>query len=606
MLKRIREQYYSKLTLICVGIVCIFTGSMLFVSNSVLREHEKEEYLLNYEIASNNLSSILSNRISSFMDDFSPLCSDSNKYDAICDFYLHPTKQCAFNEDILQTLSSMCNLDQYCRGVLLLTRNGRLYQYDKNYGSLVQLPLRGTTFLFTPYSPQFITDSQLDSLSNNYEKPAAHVFGLCGTIFSYADRKVNNLGYIIFLYSTDEFSTGISDVRLNSSAISIVSDKKQNVIYSSTGNYKTASTLLSETFTESGLPFNEVKENGNTWYASSNYNSLYRYNCAYFIPQTAISLSQARYMLILFGITACLLSALLYIIAFRFSNRKVQTIRNGMRQISHNHLEYRILQPKGNDEFSQIIRSFNDMCDKLQRYVEKAYIYEINQRKAELYAMQTSINPHFLYNALEQIRVHIMSSNSTDAAQMLLALSKMYRNQSRRDLYISIGQECSQIENILQLYLYIHSNFEYEFDINPSIKKYGIPKNTLQPLVENFFTHGIIPDSENNFLTISAFSVLVNGKKQIEMIVEDNGFTISDEDLKTLQNKLDTPVLSQNEDNGFALSNVNARLKIVFGKDSTLHLSAGKSHQGFRVSFQIPPILPEDLTKQNCSPQDAE
>ena len=110
--------------------------------------------------------------------------------------------------------------------------------------------------------------------------------------------------------------------------------------------------------------------------------------------------------------------------------------------------------PKNDDEFTQIIKSFNRMCDDLQRNVEKAYLYEIAQRKAELYAMQTSINPHFLYNALEQIRVQILKSNSAAASHMLLLLSKMYRNQTRRNLYITIAEECSQSENLINFYMY--------------------------------------------------------------------------------------------------------------------------------------------------------
>ena len=134
------------------------------------------------------------------------------------------------------------------------------------------------------------------------------------------------------------------------------------------------------------------------------------------------------------------------------------------------------------------------MCDDLQRNVEKAYLYEIAQRKAELYAMQTSINPHFLYNALEQIRVQILKSNSAAASHMLLLLSKMYRNQTRRNLYITIAEECSQSENLINFYMYRYGDFEYEFNIHSSIKIYGIPKNTLQPLIENYFVHGFIPD----------------------------------------------------------------------------------------------------------------
>ena len=121
------------------------------------------------------------------------------------------------------------------------------------------------------------------------------------------------------------------------------------------------------------------------------------------------------------------------------------------------------------------------MCDELQHNIEKAYLFEISQKKAELYAMQTSINPHFLYNALEQIRVQITQGKYSDASQMLLLLSKMYRNQTRRTLYVSIGEELNLCENLINLYMYRYGNFDYEFFIGNSLKIYGIPKTHYSP-----------------------------------------------------------------------------------------------------------------------------
>ena len=237
------------------------------------------------------------------------------------------------------------------------------------------------------------------------------------------------------------------------------------------------------------------------------------------------------------------------------------------------------------------------LSNDLQRNVEKAYLYEIAQRKAELYAMQTSINPHFLYNALEQIRVQILKSNSAAASHMLLLLSKMYRNQTRRNLYITIAEECSQSENLINFYMYRYGDFEYEFNIHSSIKIYGIPKNTLQPLIENYFVHGFIPDSDENLLTISAHPVNIQDTLWIEFCVEDNGSSITEEELVLLKEKLAAPVMSRSENNGFALSNVNHRLKLVFGNDSGLVPGVGSDGTGFAVRFRIPAILPEDLQK---------
>ncbi|WP_281550132.1 sensor histidine kinase [Murimonas intestini] len=105
----------------------------------------------------------------------------------------------------------------------------------------------------------------------------------------------------------------------------------------------------------------------------------------------------------------------------------------------------------------------------------------------------------------------------------------------------------------------------------------------------------MVLDRDDNMLTISIQSVRKDDKDWLEFSIEDNGASITPEELKTLEEKLSQPVLSRDEDNGFALSNVNSRLKLVFGEESRLHPQVGSQGKGFRIVFAIPPVLPEDL-----------
>lgn len=169
----------------------------------------------------------------------------------------------------------------------------------------------------------------------------------------------------------------------------------------------------------------------------------------------------------------------------------------------------------------------------------------------------------------------------------------MYRYQTRRNLFISIAEECAQTENLINLYSYRISDCEYEILADAGAKKYGIPKNILQPLVENSFVHGFSPEQENALITVTA--VFPEGAEQIRFTVEDNGRSVTQEGLEQIREKLRQPVMNRDEENGFALSNVNNRLRLVFGECACLQLSAGEDGTGFRVCFSIPPVLPEDL-----------
>lgn len=597
MIRKLMQSYYAKISLACICIVSIVTGVFSCLCYGLISRQNVSEHLNNYNILANNQSAALSSRLASFSDFFYPVFNDPEAYEALCELYLSPNGSLS-NETtdlLLDTMNALCASDPYCCGMLLLTRTGRLYQYDTKYVSLIPLNFVRTTFRFTPYQIQIITDSQISELSSDLELPASHVYGLSGTLFRYKGNELENLGYMIALYSTEEFGNILTSSGLEDTAEYTITDSAFSVIYSSEGNYDSGNieSLLSQPVRDTVNNARLISAAGNDYYISSLYQNNYDYYTTYVLPAENIPASAAQTLLLLFSLLLPLGCILLYSTVFRSSGRKVRNILNSMEIVGRNNLSYRMAIPKGNDEFASITHSFNHMCDELQKNVENVYLFEISQRKSELYAMQTSINPHFLYNALEQIRVQTLNGDGNKAAHMLLLLSKMYRYQTRRNLFISIAEECAQTENLINLYSCRISDCEYEIHADAGAKKYGIPKNILQPLVENSFVHGFTPEQENAFLTITA--AFPEGAEKIRFTIEDNGRSVTEEDLELLREKLRQPVMNRDEENGFALSNVNNRLKLVFGEGACLELSVGEGGSGFRVAFSIPPILPEDL-----------
>lgn len=601
MLKRFRNSYYSKIMIVCIAAVCAITAILLPVCSSLIHQQELSEDLKKYDLILNRLTASMSSRQEALATNLTPIFSDEANYQNLCNFYRAHSKKVPleYRDSVMDMLNSFCFSDSYCCGALLLTITGHLYQYNYLSHTLIPLQLRSLTTGLTPYELQIFTDQQLMTLSNDLQKPAPHIYGLGTSVFDQKNGSVNYLGTMIFLYSTAEYENLLSNADLQNGSSFYILNQGKNIIFSSDENYNTTKGLLIKQPSISNAIHSSFSKtiHGTTYYAATQYNEQYRFFSLYQIPESVFRHNTIITILAVISICICLAAILLYIVAFCISDRKIHSIQQAMGRIGTNNLDYRLPVPKTDDEFTQIIKSFNRMCDDLQRNVEKAYLYEIAQRKAELYAMQTSINPHFLYNALEQIRVQILKSNSAAASHMLLLLSKMYRNQTRRNLYITIAEECSQSENLINFYMYRYGDFEYEFNIHSSIKIYGIPKNTLQPLIENYFVHGFIPDCDENLLTISASPVKIQDTLWIEFCVEDNGSSITEEELAVLKEKLAAPVLSRNENNGFALSNVNHRLKLVFGNDSGLLPGVGSDGTGFSVRFRIPAILPQDLQK---------
>jgi sensor histidine kinase YesM len=597
MLKKIFSGYYSRMLLFCSIAVCTVSIALYLFGSTMISQQERTEYLKNYDIELSNLSNILSAKENALANTLAPVFSSSSRYQSLCELYNDRTLSVSSaNYSIIQMLREICQYDQYCRGVLLRTGNGRLFQYNPSYDTLVPLTLNlAAGITFTPYQLQVLSDDQLIALSDEYEKPADHVFGLSSTLFDYRGTSMLPLGQLIILYSTAEFTNSITAAHLDDAGSFILADNDGNILFSSEGNYSSSDELLFPEVFDTSVQSGSRSLDGKTHFFSVSRNEEYDYLAFYQVSAELVGKRSSLRILAALVFLICFASILFYGFTLYRSDKKIKAIQAGMSRVGQNNLDYRLEVPKSKDEFTEIIQSFNGMCDELQKNVEKAYLYEISQKKAELYAMQTSINPHFLYNTLEQIRVQVMQGHYGNASRMILLLSKMYRNQTRRNLYVSVGEELNLCENLINLYMYRFGNFEYEFVIDNALKIYGIPKNTLHPLVENYFTHGLVAGRDDNLLTISVHSILHNGTPWLEFRIDDNGTSVSPEELAVLEEKLSQPVLARQEDNGFALSNVNARLKLVFGEESRLFLSESSDGNGFRVTFRIPPILPENL-----------
>ncbi|MDY4201734.1 MAG: hypothetical protein SOY12_01510, partial [Schaedlerella sp.] len=199
MIKKIISGYYSRMLLFCIAVVCTVTITLFFLSSSLIRQQEQTKYLQNYDIALNNLSSILSAKEQSLANSLTPVFSSSSRYQILCRLCKDKSlSSSSVSYSLIQMFREICQYDQYCVGILLRTGNGRLFQYSLVYDTLIPVPLNLTSGVtFTPYQLQVLSDAQLSSLSQEYEKPANHVFGLCSTLFDYQGTSMLPFGQLI-------------------------------------------------------------------------------------------------------------------------------------------------------------------------------------------------------------------------------------------------------------------------------------------------------------------------------------------------------------------------------------------------------------------------
>lgn len=212
------------------------------------------------------------------------------------------------------------------------------------------------------------------------------------------------------------------------------------------------------------------------------------------------------------------------------------------------------------------------LIQNLQELHSRQDNYLLLQKQAQLDTMQSQIQPHFLYNALDSIRGLAFSENAFQTAEMAEALSVFYRNSIGKSTeMISLEQELKNVENYVKIQRYRFGNrFEYIQDIAPQysslLHSYRIPKLTIQPIIENAIYHGIDRQAKGGMIHLS----LLSTQSRLIISVKDNGQGIEENLLLQLNENFAKSAdchkdTTQKSHTGIALTNINSRIKMIYG-----------------------------------------
>lgn len=238
-------------------------------------------------------------------------------------------------------------------------------------------------------------------------------------------------------------------------------------------------------------------------------------------------------------------------------NEMIETIK----KIREGRKEIRVKDP-GSDEIGTLGDSFNSMLDEIDALIQKKYESELLIRDAEYNALQSQINPHFLYNTLDAMSNMARLSNCPDVSDMSLSLAKMFRyNLDMKNPLSTISREIAHLKN----YIYVmaertHDSVKYEIDLDESISQNVIPKLSIQPIVENALIHGL--KNKKGEKNISIHAKPVGNDVAIEIF--DNGVGMNPNSLNELLTKDDLKTVKSGDSIG--LTNINARIKMLFGE----------------------------------------
>lgn len=272
-------------------------------------------------------------------------------------------------------------------------------------------------------------------------------------------------------------------------------------------------------------------------------------------------------------------------------NRVVaERISRPIRKLNHSVMEYEAgKKPEiyigGSWEIRHLGYSIQSSYEKSEKLMQEIVWEQNERRKSELDALQSQINPHFLYNALDSITWMIEGERNDEAAFMISQLAKLFRiSLSKGHTIISVKDELQHAQSYMNIQRVRYKDaFSVTFDVEPELEKYCAVKLTLQPILENAINYGVDPMDDCGEIRVCV-------RKEGELLVlsvEDNGIGMSEEEVELL---LTDNNRVPKHGSGVGLINIHNRLQILFGKEYGLVIES-EPDEGTRVSIQIPAIL---------------
>lgn len=279
--------------------------------------------------------------------------------------------------------------------------------------------------------------------------------------------------------------------------------------------------------------------------------------------------------------------------------RRVLEIRKVLNRIQSGDFTAKVVAKHTGDEIDEIALDVNRMSARLYETIQKEYMLRLNranaelkQRTAELYALQSQIDPHFLYNTLEAIRMRAVGEGDLATGEMIKLLARIFRRRVSGEIVVTLREELNNCRDYLELYdMRYEGRLSVRFEVEPDVLDCGIPHHLLQPIVENAIVHGIDFQTGDNEICVTAR----NADGKLSISVYDNGQGITREKLAAIQRSLGQNIEDRNESIG--LGNVNSRIRLLYGEDCSLEIASVEG-EGTRVQLTVPIVSKEALKQR--------
>lgn len=271
------------------------------------------------------------------------------------------------------------------------------------------------------------------------------------------------------------------------------------------------------------------------------------------------------YLMIIGALAVSIVSFQLFTWTF---NTRIKTLKHAMSQVAKGRFN---IKPSlaGSDEIGEAYHELYMTSQSIQKLIDEVYVHKIKeerwrrkQKDSEFKMLSSQINPHFLYNTLEMIRMKAVVNKDRDVAALITKLSKMMRSAlESTERPVPLTNELNLIENYLEIQaMRFGDQLNYQININCDATKYDVFPLLIQPIVENAIIHGLEPKLGKGNLSLTVEET----DQHAVICVQDDGVGMSDDKLRSVQQRLEED--DQPNSKRIGVRNVHQRIQLYYGE----------------------------------------
>jgi two-component system sensor histidine kinase YesM len=509
-----------------------------------------------------------------------------------------------FNE---RTITNILGAIYYSRddivGIHVVTNAGKNYNYERGFDSVIDANYSSADWykkLQDSTGEMVWLGLVQGSVINQFQRDPMFVFGR--KLFDLTDHRV--IGVMLIETNPQPILAALSNVTISPNSRVYIVDQDNRLIATTAEDKKNSPSF-------SGLPRpykNEIIVDDQTDQLIVAANAkMSNWTVFGLTPKGDINaeiVKTREYLYVVIIVLIILSTALASLISQNIASPLKLLIRE-MKQVEMGNFKGSVTV-RSFEEINSLVSSFNRMVNRMDELIERITLSSMSEKNAELHALQSQVNPHFLYNTLDMIYWMLDERENDRLGKVILALSHMFRYSSdwQEASKTTLQQELDQMRHYMTI---IENRLEgrvrTEIQIDSEWLDVTLPKMTLQPIIENAVKYGLEPMREPGVLRV--FTQVQ--EQELHIIISDNGVGIEQDLLRQMQEKLEEDArmigdrFSYKDDTanksqlvqdgktrrGIGLTNVHRRIALMFGDAYGLRIES-KQEVGTTVIIVMP------------------